>query len=1113
MKIVDISTDRRVTIFMITLAVVVFGFVSVSRLKQNLLPDLAYPTTTVRTELEGAAPQEIETLITKPIEESVGTIKGLRTIRSVSRTGQSDVTLEFSWGTNMDYAGVDIREKLDLLELPLDAERPLLLRFDPSTEPIMRFGLVRTTGVDESSQAVTMTEADLKALRRYADEQLIKEMEAVEGVAAVKVSGGLEDEIQILVDQEKLAQLQIPIEQVAARLRAENVNLSGGRLEDGNQQFLVRTINEFRTIEEISNSIIATGEGKPIYVKDIAEVRQGFKEREAVTRINGLEAVEIAIYKEGDANTVTVAQNVERRLGRAAIDSTDVESIPATGVRAVLPENTELVKVYDQSVFISQAISEVVKAALLGGILAALVLYFFLRSFLATLIISVAIPVSVVGTFIAMFMMDISLNIMSLGGIALAVGLLVDNAIVALENIFRYREQGSGVVESARAGTGEVGGAIFASTLTTIAVFFPLVFVEGIAGQLFRDQAWTITFALLFSLLIALSLVPMLSTLSVKSRHNREDIEAETRERPTAKWRITRGALAAGRAPGWGLGWLMFGVFWAVIRVFRLGAALLRRIFYYPVSVFQSVYTRLDHAYFPVLGWSLQNRGLVLGIAALAFAATMAMIPTLGVELIPQLSQGEIYADIRLTPGTPLESTDKVIKSVDDTARELDIVDKTYSVAGTGNRLDANPAEAGENTGRLNLVLKEGSNRDDEEAAIAALRKSMANQAGVEYKFGRPELFSFSTPLEIEIIGYNLNDLRRVSNSVVSRMENSDRFADIKTTVEEGHPEIQIHFDHERAARLGLVVSDIADRVVAKVRGNVATRYSVRDRKIDVLVRNKEEQRASIEEIRRIIVNPQSDHPVRLESVAEVLVATGPSEIRRLSQERVAIVSANLNYGDLGAAVQEIDTIIASTSIPVNVVTRVTGQNEAMESSFKSMQFALALSIFLVYLVMASQFESLLHPFVILFTIPLALVGAVLALLVTGTTISVVVFIGLMMLAGIVVNNAIVLVDMINKTRARGLSKHEAIMEAGHARLRPIIMTMLTTVLGLLPMAIGLGEGGEIRAPMAITVIGGLLVATLLTLLVIPVMYSVLDRTELARTAVTNDTGNLELHS
>jgi len=483
-RLIEIATERRVTVVMFTVAIGLFGLVSLSRLNVNLLPDIAYPTITVRTELTGAAPVEIETLLTKPVEEAVGVIRNVRQVRSVSRSGQSDVTLEFLWGTDMNVAGVDVREKIDILELPLEATRPLLLRFDPSTEPIMRLGLATRDGAGASD------EGTLKALRRLAEDRIKNDLEAVEGTAAVKVSGGLEDEIQVRVDQRKLSQLGLSIGDIAARLKAENVNLSGGRLEEGSQRFLVRTINEFQTVEEFADAIIATVDETPVYLRDVAAVSRGFKEREAITRIDGRESVELAIYKEGDANTVQVARRVKARL---------------EGVRETLPEDLELIVVHDQSSFIAAAIDQVTSAALWGGVLAIIVLYGFLRNARATAIIALAIPVSVIGTFLLMYANGISLNIMSLGGVALAVGMLVDNAIVVLENIVRKREQGLSLKESAQAGTSEVATAVVAATLTTVAVFFPMVFVHGISGQLFRDQALTVTFALLFSLLVAMA--------------------------------------------------------------------------------------------------------------------------------------------------------------------------------------------------------------------------------------------------------------------------------------------------------------------------------------------------------------------------------------------------------------------------------------------------------------------------------------------------------------------------------------------------------------------------------------------------------------------------------
>jgi len=1071
-RLIEIATERRVTIVMLMTAIVLFGMVSLSRLNLNLLPDISYPTLTIRAELTGAAPVEIENLLTKPIEEAVGVVRNVRLVRSVSRSGQADVTIEFLWGTDMDMAGIDVREKLDVLFLPLEASRPLLLRFDPSSEPIVRLGLLCKPEwtVPESTDdqgvvtpAVTKhdpecgSEARLKSLRRLAEDRIKTVLEAEEGTAAVKVSGGLEDEIQIRVDQHKISQLGISIGQISERIRTENVNLSGGRLEEGNQRFLVRTLNEFQSVDEFRDAIIAYVSEQPIYLRDVATVEQGYKDREAITRVKGQESVELAIYKEGDANTVQVAQRIERRL---------------QAVRKSLPENFELITVYDQSTFISSAVSDVRLAAVLGGLIAVFVLYGFLRDARATTIVGIAIPVSVIGTFLLMYMNDISLNIMSLGGIALAVGMLVDNSIVVLENIVRKKEQGAGILEAAQTGTTEVGSAVVAATLTTIAVFFPMVFISGIAGQLFKDQALTVTFALTFSLIVALTLIPMLASLGAKSRYDEGD------DGQAANW-FTRSVAFVVRM----LGYVAFAIgklFWILL--------------WAPTWVLQAFYRSIAAVYPGLLKWSLQHRPSVILVSLVLFLATMALVPRLGTELIPQFSQGEFTANLRLPPGMPLAETDKAIQSAQRVAAAIDAVELNYSVAGTGNRLDANPVDAGDNSGALSITLKKGSGREAENETMAAMRAELSTLPGVQYEFTRPSLLSFDSPLQIEVSGYDLASLARVSQSIVQAMSSSDRFTDIKTTVESGNPEIQIVFDQERAAKLGLAVRDIANSVVANVRGELATRYTWRDKKIDVLVRSVDTRQSSIEEIRNLIVNPTSERPVTLDAVANIVVSEGPAEIRRVAQDRVAIITANLAYGDLGAAALEAGKIVSRTPMPAGVSAIVSGQSEEMQDSFKSMQFALALAVFLVYLVMASQFESLIHPFVILFTIPLALIGAVLALFITGTTINIVAFIGVIMLAGIVVNNAIVLVDLINQLRAQGKERLEAILEAGTARLRPILMTSLTTTLGLLPMAMGFGEGSEVRTPMAITVIGGLTVSTLLTLVVIPVVYSLMDR-------------------
>jgi HAE1 family hydrophobic/amphiphilic exporter-1 len=1063
MQLIDFAIRRRVTVVMCTVAVALFGLVSLTRLNLNLLPDLSYPTLTIRTELPGAAPLELETLVTRPVEEAVSIIRNVRQVRSVSRSGQSDVTLEFLWGTDMDLAGIDVREKLDLLQLPLEARRPLLLRFDPSSEPVMRLAFL-----DQQDARQEENVDRLKALRRFADDRLKPDLEAVAGSAAVKVSGGYEDEVQVFVDQQKLAQLGLSIDVVTRRIRAENVNLSGGRLEQGTQRFLVRTLNEFESIEQMASAIIATRDGQPVYLRDVAAVTSGYKDREAVTRVDGREAIELAVYKEGDANTVALAEGVLERI----------ETLGKS-----LPEGTEIRPVYDQSKFISAAISEVKSAALLGGLLAILVLYAFLRDARATLITGIAIPVSVLGTFVLMYAFDVSLNIMSLGGIALAVGMLVDNAVVVLESIVRKREHGLDRKDAARLGTGEVATAVTASTLTSVAVFFPMVFISGVAGQLFKDQSLTVTFALALSLIVALTVVPMLAAGRVARRHELQESTNAVPQRAPRQIDRMLAAVAAGarKLAGW------------ISSAMRL---LLNPL----VRVAQALTGWAEIRYPGAIRWALARPGITIGAAIALFVLTLGLIaPRLGTELIPQMSQGEFNVDLRLAPGAPLEQTDRVVRTAQEASAAIDGITLAYSVAGTGNRLDANPVDAGENTGRLSITLAAGAGREDEEAAMQVLRGSLENLPGVQYRFSRPALFSLQTPLEVVVAGYDLERLQSAAEAVRQRMAADPRFADVKTTVEAGNPEIQILFDQERATQLGLVVREIADRVVNSVRGEVATRYKLRDKQIDVLVRSVDTRAASVEEIRNLIVNPGADSPVPLSAVADVRLSVGPAEVRRVGQERVAVISANLAQGDLGAAVAALHGVVDEVQLPVGTTAFLSGQSEEMEDSFRSMQFVLLLAIFLVYLVMASQFESLMHPFVILLTIPLAITGAIWALWLTGTTVNVVAYIGLIMLAGIVVNQSIVLIDAVNQARERGLSKHDAIVAAGQLRLRPILITKLTTILGLLPMALGIGEGAEVRAPMAITVIGGVLLTTFLTLLVIPVVYAVLDRKTYAR--------------
>ena len=1113
-SVVEFATRRRVTIAMMTITLVLFGLIALRSLKVNLLPDLSYPTLTVRTEYTGAAPTEIETLISQPIEEAVGVVKGLRKLKSVSRTGQSDVVLEFAWGTDMDQASLEVRDKMEVVQLPLEAKAPVLLRFNPSTQPILRLAL---TSRQQGDSLRALTE-----LRRYADDDLKKKLEPVDGVAAVKVGGGLEDEIQVDIDQQKLAQLNLPIDTVIARLKQENINVSGGRLEQGTQRYLVRTVNQFASVEEIGNMLVttqgagggaaasaaeqmarvaaATGDasamaaaasvqsasessqgmvanGMPIRLKDIAQVRQGHKEREAIIRLAGKEAVELAIYKEGDANTVATADAVQKRLQE---------------LKDQIPPDVELTTIDDQSQFIRNAIRDVKVDAVIGGMLAILIIFLFLRDGWSTFVVGLSLPVSIIATFFFMSRFGLSLNVMSLGGLALATGLVVDDSIVVLESIAKARERGLGILDAAVAGTHEVSMAVVASTLTTIAVFLPLVFVQGIAGQLFRDQALTVALAIGISLVVSMTLIPMLSALKGRPPMAFPEEPPHPKWQPTSKLQKPLAAVEHGIGAGARGGF--FGISWLVVRLWRGIAAVIGPVMRKASDLAMAPYGRAERAYLRLLPAALGKRPLVLGTAAAAFVLTLLLVPTLGADLIPQLAQDRFDMTVKLPPGTPLRDTDAVIGELQQAHAKDDGIRVLYGVSGTGTRLDANPTESGENIGKLTVVMANGGSKQLEAAETERLRRTMQLHPNAQVDFGRPELFSFSTPLEIEITGQDLDAIERAGKRMAALLRGNAHYADVKSTVEQGFPEIQIRFDQERAGALGMTTRQIADVVVNKVNGDVATRYSFRDRKIDVLVRARESDRASVDSIRHLIVNAGNGRPVTLESVADVISTTGPSEIHRADQVRVAVVSANLRDIDLGGAVQEVRDMVAAHPLGADIGMHIGGQGEELSESVKSLLFAFGLAIFLVYLVMASQFESLLHPFVILFTIPLALVGAVLALFLTGSTVSVVVFIGLILLVGLVVKNAIILIDKVNQLREQGVAKREALVEGARSRLRPIIMTTMCTLFGFLPLAIATGEGAEVRSPMAITVIGGLLVSTLLTLVVIPVVYDLLDR-------------------
>lgn len=1263
-KFFEFTTTRPVAILMVVIGVVVFGWISYEQLPVNLMPDISYPSLTVRTEYPGAAPEEVETTISRPVEQALGVVGNVVSISSISKAGQSDVKLEFTWDTDMNEATAEVREKLDQVFLPEDAERPLILRYDPTLDPIMRLGLYG--------------EASLIYLRYLGDEELKRILETVEGVAAIKIKGGLEEEIRVELQEHKLALIGINIQQVRNRLEQENVNLAGGNLKEGQTEYLVRTLNEFKSVDEIANVVIGNWNGKEIKIRDVAGVRRTFKDREIITRINGQESVEIEVYKEADANVVSVAQRVKDRVfgskeqqdfvanlkkmedqkaeKKAEAKPTNGKSRGGPGgqqeemrrrqmtnfIAYNLPEGIKIDLLSDQSVFIQNAVNEVKSTAILGGVLAVIVLFVFLRNLTATIIVGISIPISIIATFAPMKMMGVSLNLMTLGGLALGIGMLVDNSIVVLESIARCREEGDNLIQATVRGVSEVGGAVTASTLTTVAVFFPIVFVEGVAGQIFGNLALTVVFSLMASLAVALFLIPMLHSresakfiqgLQVSSVMKKHVLQIATAARIDALvadenhdnlWvKIKTGAVLFAQTTGfivlnllktsaglviafikqiiilvllpllpilgllrlvrvlkfqpleWATRFARQPDFWritfikeiwptflanqslpALIEDARkiktrfqsasLGGKFLRAVpsvlgfvFYILKFVFQfflELIFRVAHflnvtfasffkgvfnliklifagptrlvlkefnwsygkieSYYPrLLSYSLNNRGLVLGSVLGLFLFTILTIaPRLGSELIPEVHQGEFNLDITLPVGTPVEKTDERILEIQNFLTAQEGVNKVAAVSGTDKTANTS-SEEGEHTAKITVNLKRASSVIvQEERLISKIRSEMANFSGFQWKISRPTLFSFKTPVEVEIHGYNLQKLQEVARQLEEEMQTIPGVFDVKSNIQRGNPEVQIYYNRPLLAKYNLNIFDVASIVRNKVRGDVATEFKEQDRKIDILVRLREADRESIDHLRRLVVNPGAPVPIPLEAVADIKIKEGPAEIRRIGQQRTAVVSANISGRDLSSVSADIFQILRALEMPDDFTYNMGGQNKEMQTSLDSLKLALALAIFLVYIVMASQFESILHPFIIIFSIPLALIGVILFLFIFQMPVSIMVFLGLIILAGIVVNNAIVLVDYINRLRERGLDKVTAIIEAGKVRLRPIMMTTATTVLGLLPLALGLGDGAEIRTPMAITVIVGLISATVLTLVIIPTVYSLVDR-------------------
>jgi len=1014
MAFVNGPINRPILTSVIFLVIIVLGVVSFSRLSIDLMPEITYPTISVVSDYGNVGPQEMEELITRPLEETLAAVQGVEEITSTSSEGRSVVRCSFAWGTDLDVASNDIRDRLDrtLGRLPEDMERPMIRKFDISATPIMFMG-------------VTSDMHPLE-LRQLVENQVKYRVERVPGVAAVNIWGGLYREIHVDLRADQLKALGLATNALINALRSENRTIPAGLFKKGNLEIQIRTQGEYVNLEEIRNTVITTRQGTPIRISDVANVEDSWQEVRSLNRLNGKAGLRMAINKQSGSNTVEVADAVNKEIERINLDLPQIKITPN----------------FDSSVFIKQSINSVANSTLFGGLLAIVILLLFLRNLSSTSIIATAIPISIVATFGLMYFNGFTLNSITFGGLALGIGMLVDNAIVVLENIYRYRENGLKAIEAARKGAGEVSGAIIASTLTTIVVFFPVIFIRGMSGIMYQQMAYVVVFSLLCSLLVALTLVPMLSSRFLRYhpvQHGQK-----------------------------------------ISRIEKI----------YTVS--QELFEKLERSYSGLLRKALDRRKLVVWSALGLFLFSVLLVRFIGVELMPQTDEGEVSVSLEAEIGSRLEVVDRIALQVEEIVRR-EVPEMTTMMARVG---DGNNADV-----RITLVPKDKRKRSSEEVANA-LRKATAEIPGVIIRTRQSQNFMTrrmgqggSNAVSLEVRGYDLataQDLARQMDGIVQKVPG---ITDTEISRKEGSPEQVLRIDRQKAADLGLTISMIGDALQTAVGGTYASYYREGGKEYRILVRLSEEDRSSLSDLLDLTILNSRGLPVMLRNVVITEAQEGPSSIERKDQERIIYISAHYTGRDMGSIISDIRSQIRRLPMPKDFAVLFGGDYEEQQEAFRELTVAMILAILLVFLVMAGQFESWRDPLIVLFSIPMAVIGVTLTMVLTGTIFSLQAFIGCIMLAGIVVNNAILLVDHTNQLRRQeGMELMEAVATAGLHRLRPILMTTLTTVLGLLPLSFGLGEGGETQAPMARVVIGGLTSSTLVTLVLVPVVYSLFEQ-------------------
>ncbi len=1026
MNIAAPAVRNAITTTMIYLMVVGFGLFSLGRLQLDMYPDVSFPTVIILTEYTGASPEDIETLVTRPIEGAASSVKGIKEVRSTSKPGSSLVEARFEWGQDMEQAETDVRRKLEMIEglLPDDAEASMIFAFDPALAPIVMLTVTGPYPLDE--------------LRRIAERDIEPRIVRLPGVASAEVDGGLEREIRVELDPVKVAAFGLDVNQIVAAVYRENQQVPGGSIQQGDLDFAIQTKGKYQRVEEIGEVVVGTSGGPgtpvPIRLKEVAKVLDTFYEAQRILEVDGTPNVFVVINKQSGANTVLAARAV-------------VEALPE--IKRAAAADIDFKIVFNQADYINAALGNLSSTAMLGVGIAFLVLLFFLRHIRSALIVAISIPVSVVATFAVMDQADMTLNILTMAGLALAIGMLVDSAIVVLENIFRLREEGRSPAAAAIEGTRTVWLAVSGSTLTTIVVFVPVLFVPGIAGVLFRDMSVTICFSLSISLIVALTLIPLAASRMLGAKRGEKALAH---------------AASRGRA-------------------------------------FHRLYQWYDHA----LRWILRHRWVVALALVGMVTATGLLATVLPTEFMAQDDASNIEMQVQTPVGSNLEEAHQAVKEV---AKHVERIIKPEerrlitTDVGIGKGFVAIFSK-GVHAGALQIPLVAPEKRKRSQAEIEeALRAELGNLPGIKVTVGPQfDMMGGAGDLEVVLRGHDLDVARSVGNELLEKMRALPEMAEASFSLEEQKPEARIRFDRSKLGELGLSAASAGSAISTYFMGKIAGRYSEGGDEYDILVRYAKSHRLDVDELRKMPISTPGGGVVPLGNVASVDLELGPADITRLDQGRVTRLTLKLKdtyqgpdgaelRKDLGRSIAHVDEILKAYAWPKDFSYTIGGSAEDFLTSFKFLGLALVVSMFLVYMVMASQFESLREPFIIMFSVPLASIGVLLTFLATGSNVDIPSLIGLIMLVGIVVNNGIVMVHFANQLRAQGLDRLEAIVRAAQIRMRPIMMTSATTILSMLPLALGIGEGSAGWAGLAKSVMGGLTFSTFLTLFVIPTMYT-----------------------